>query len=80
MTQVDVLSCLHLDGKNKDVMSLFTRLFPTKTTTEVLTSQFGEMVGMALTAVIGEISAETAPGMIIDLFMEFVRNKVHGIR
>ena len=59
--QIDVLSALHIDISNKEVISLFTRLFPGKTTTEALGTQLGEMVGMALTSVISEI-AEDTPG------------------
>ena len=53
--QIDVLSALHIDINNKEVISLFTRLFPGNTTTEALNTKLGEMVGMALTSVISDI-------------------------
>eukprot|EP00794_Sanderia_malayensis_P016026 gene16027-17646_t len=53
--QVDVLSALHLNNNNKEVISLFTRLFPGNATSEALNSEFGEVVGAALTSVISNI-------------------------
>lgn len=53
-----MLSALHINCNNKDVTSLFTRLFPGSTTLEAMTSQLGEMVGVALTEVISEVMEE----------------------
>ena len=56
--KIDVLSALYINNKNKEVMSLFTRLFPSKTVAEALSSQLGELVGMALTTIIEEATGE----------------------
>ena len=57
-SKVDVISALCIDNNNKEVMSLFTSLFPGKTITELLDSQLGKMVGLALASVIGEVTGE----------------------
>jgi len=56
--KIDVLSALCLDSNNKEVMSLFARIFPGKLVAEVLTTQLGEAVKMALTAVIADVAGE----------------------
>eukprot|EP00795_Rhopilema_esculentum_P010263 gene10263-18957_t len=58
--QIDVLSALHIDINNKEVISLFTRLFPGNTTTEALNTRLGEMVGIALTSVISDIIEDSS--------------------
>lgn len=65
--KIDVLSALYINNSNKEVMSLFTRLFPSKTIAGVLGSQLGNMVGIALTAIIEEATEEVR-GMFCKTF------------
>ena len=60
--QVDVLSGLTLDKDNKEICSIFVRLFPCQTVDEVMRSEFGKLVQQALDEVIEENSPEKSKG------------------
>lgn len=50
--QVDIISALHLNHDNKEMLSMFARLFPGKEVREVLASEYGALVCEALHSVI----------------------------
>ena len=54
--QVDIISALYLERSNKEVASMFSRLFPGKSIGEVLNGEFGSLVVNALTSVLDEMA------------------------
>ena len=60
---MDILSGLILDKNNKEMLSIFVRLYPHQTVNEVMKTEFAVLVKQALFEVIEENFAETSKGM-----------------
>ena len=58
--QVDAISALHLQKDNKEVVTIFARLFPGKSTGDIIQTPFSIMIGEALQSVIREIKDKSS--------------------